>query len=628
MHVYPGNCKLWTHVQDDGAQSSVAFWYMKDVLIYSNTLIALLMQENRCFSPTSRQYVDNMDEHVNSDCYDEENMVSLAGFGLELCEPTVACPAEPFFKYSPYGPCNASCPAGDLPCGEDRTCTISGSKIRVGDCVKNEDDQLVDAAGECSETPELEASCEVNCRNSVRRFTKTQGPCVSAACDVEGTVDSIYTECPPEGGRGCMLYDGITEEGTVTEACPAKPCDACILAPCENAVSWLTDDNGKCQCECEPGFFGSRCHLQEGQSYSVRDASGMTCLSMVTDRAGNCCDNAVELDSCGYCTGIEIADLGTTRVGYDIDGKCCSSSTSADVFLTGDFTCCESPDLLDECGICMGNGDTCFKTVAGTIDLADGRTVLDFTYELRNPFPQFIQEMLLAPGEDGHPGRRLQEASEVSYVLQVGSSMTTLQLSGAYIDTGIQASTGDSAILSSTPPNPTPSVMGNPGDGECGVGETPQTSPGDCHESLTCPQATASETDFGMVYIGSPALPCSAKGSCIPLSGTCDCNDGYVGDACDRCDEANGYVIIPLNDEATTFACTTTASDHPPMQQDVPPGTPPAAGDPPATDSKKKGLGMGALIGIIVGAVGGVVIIAGAAFFVLRMRAGKEVSPV
>lgn len=591
------------------------------------------MTENRCFSPTTRQYVDNMDEHVDTLCYDENSMASLAGFTLTECteNEVVPCPTEPFWQYSPYGACDAVC-AAEQPCGEGvRECEIDGVKTRSATCVKNEGGSLITSdeaaeAFECTETTEVESPCKVNCRTPLLRFLKTEGPCESTGCDVTGTVTTTYEACT--SGRGCMQYAGITEAGTWPgQECPATPCDACADAPCENAESSETVD-GKCICTCTEGFFGSRCHLQEGQSYSVRDSSGMTCVSMVTDMEGNCCDSGVELDGCGYCANIEVDGLGSTRVGYGIDGLCCSSSSSADVFLTGDFTCCESPDLMDECGVCKGNGDTCTKTVDGSVTTAAGSTAADFSFLLQSSFPDFIQEMLLVPGEPGHPGRRLHDvatADTVSYVLLAGSSMSTAELAGAYVATGIEATTSDPPTLAQYG-SPVPTTMGVVGDNYCGSGETPENS-SDCLEPISCPQAVASESAFGMVYVGSPTQACSAKGTCMPAVGTCNCNDGYVGDACDACDEANGYVLIPLNDDASTFACSTTASDHPPIpDQDVPPGTPPAAGSPP-TDSKK-GLGMGALIGIIVGAVGGVVVIAGVAFFVLRMRSGKEVSPV
>ena len=601
------------------------------------------MQESRCFSPSLKQYVDDKDEHMDTACYDADTGMSKAGNDLVKCEAEseAACPTEPFFKYTVYGPCDATCEI-EMPCEIGRQCKKSGLKEREATCVKDFSDGLMTsaeavAAGEdafeCTEDSETSSECEVTCRNPLVRFIKTESECESSGCDVEGTITTTYTSCT--SGRGCMRYEGVTEAGSETTPCPAVPCDydACAEYPCINADESYTDEaTGKCVCVCSDGFSGSRCHIADDVSYSVLDSSGMRCASGVTDKNRNCCSEGVEVDGCGYCANVEVDGLEANRVGYDIDGQCCSSS-SVDAFLTGDFSCCESPDLVDECGVCNGSGDTCTKRIDGTLVLSPGVAAEDFSNMFKSSFPTFIQDMLLLPGEEGNPGRRLQQdPTTVPYILEAGAQMTTAQLALGFITTGVAASTGDSAILSQAPENPDLSTMGEIGDGFCGSGETTSNSPDDCFEAIPCPQATAVDEGGLLVYVGSPTLSCSAKGTCMSASGTCTCNAGYIGDACDRCDGAAGYVLIPLSDDpaAPAYACSTTGADHPPIpEEDVPPGTPPAAGEPstPTTDAKK-GLGMGALIGIIVGAVGGVVVIAGVAFFVLRMRAGKEVSPV
>ena len=114
-----------------------------------------------------------------------------------------------------------------------------------------------------------------------------------------------------------------------------------------------------CTCECAIGFVGSRC-LAADQAYSVLDSNGVECETGVIDMEGNCCGEGVSIDGCGYCSDVQVPGLSAVRIGYDLDSLCCSSNSS-DVFLTGDYTCCESLDKLDECGVCNGSGDTCKK---------------------------------------------------------------------------------------------------------------------------------------------------------------------------------------------------------------------------------------------------------------------------
>lgn len=592
------------------------------------------MQESRCFSKTLKQFVESTDDQVGTDCE------GATGAQLVMCPDPLPCPTEPFFKYSPFGACDATCDISTCPLTE-RRCMVPGNKTREYECMMDDAVEGLVPVTNCTDTPEELMECAKTCTNTLPRFIKTVGECVQSGCDLNGTVTTTYTPCT--GGRGCKRYPEFTTSTAFVqeETCPGFSCDPCADVPClaENTLNSTADtSSGQCLCECADGFMGSRCHLAAGQAYTILDSSGMACASGVADIMGNCCDEGVAIDGCGYCANIEVEDLSATRVGYDLDGQCCSSSSS-DVLLTGDFTCCESIANLDECGVCNGSGETCKKIIDGIISSTGGGVTGDFSDLLELSLPTTLQDLFLKPGEAGNPARRrLQQTNvdeAVTYILSPGSSMSAVELAGSFIIVGMDASSGTSPLLSGAPDAPSPSLQGVPGDEICGTGETPENSPNDCIEAQSCPQpVTMSSADFGNVFVGSPTLACSSNGQCLSASGTCMCNPGYIGDACDQCDGANGYSLLPTSVDPPVFACTTLSQDFPPGPPSPPGVNPPAGGTPSApttrstTESSKKGLGMGALIGIIVGAVGGVVIIAGAAFFVLRMRAGKEVSPV
>lgn len=573
--------------------------------------------------------MDRTGDQVGSVCEGE------TGAQLVMCPNPVPCPTTPFYKYTPFGACDATCDACT-----DRRCDVPGNKTRGAACMQDDGTGLVGSTN-CTEAAILTQECTKTCTTPPLRFIKTEGPCVSSGCGVNGTRTVTYTPCT--AGRGCKIYPEMTTNAvtTSTAECPGLPCDGCAAAPCvaENTLSSTTDNStGLCTCTCADGFIGSRCHLASGTAYSILDSSGMVCLSGVTDVDGNCCGEGIGLDGCGYCSDIAVDGLEANRVGFDLDGQCCSGSNST-VFMTGDFTCCASFDLLDECGVCNGSGDTCEKMIDGTITSTSGGAVSVFSTMLESSLPSEIQAQLLVPGESARRLLQSDVTESVQYTLVAGSSMSTVELAGTFISTGVEASTGASPLLSVAPSVPTPSTAGVVGDGICGSGETPDTS-SDCLAPQACPVPVAvNDIDLGTVFVGSPTADCSGNGVCVTATGECMCNLGYTGSACDECDVANSYTLVPTSVEPPAFGCSQLSNDFPPGTgtPDGPaaPGTPPVAGSPttpPAgtstTDEKKKGLGMGALIGIIVGAVGGVVVIAGGAFFVLRMRAGKEVSPV
>ena len=78
------------------------------------------------------------------------------------------------------------------------------------------------------------------------------------------------------------------------------------------------------------------------------------CESAIVDVRGVCCSAEAGLDACGYCAGAVIDTSGATvRVGFDGASSCCAGSEG--VFLTGDWTCCGGPELVDECATAIAH---------------------------------------------------------------------------------------------------------------------------------------------------------------------------------------------------------------------------------------------------------------------------------
>jgi hypothetical protein len=501
-----------------------------------------------------------------------------------------------------------TCPAAN------RTCSLPGDQARTATCVREVNGNLQVDANACTNDAITTQTCTRTCYNAPQKFIKSSGDCSAASCDVEGSRSVTYTPC--SDGRGCQTYPGITGTTAVTntEICPAVPCDACASAPCvaANTASSYTDANGVCVCECSANWIGSRCHLEAGVQYDVLDASGATCSSGVTDMLGNCCAAAV--DACGYCEDATVDGLASVRVGYTLDGVCCSSE-DPDAFLTGDFSCCESPEDLDECGVCGGAGDTCTKLLDGSLELAGAFLVSDFTDLVQALLPDNVAAILEVDGITV-ARRLLQTGTDVQYGLPPGVSMSSVELVGAYLQAGTSANVaGD---LTSAPDTPELSVEGEPGNGLCETGELPGSI--DCPEPVDCPLPSPFD---GTSYVGTPTLACSGKGVCNIGTGTCACSLGYTGLACDSCDTRKGYSVVPTT---RGNACSKLASDFPDPPPGAP-GSPTPPGTPPST-SEKKGLALGALLGIVLGSIGGVVVMGGALFYFMRVRGAKEVSPV
>lgn len=560
------------------------------------------MTENFCYSVTQSEIVPLTD--LSGAC---EGVTQ--GPVLEQCTGTSACDTF-FYQYTPWSACSATCDA----CAPPDTCDFSGSKDRTATCSTMTAGNVVAATpADCSSSASTSESCAKKCFHPLRRFKRTQGECVfEADCGVEGTATVEYTACT--GGSGCRRWPNVTAAGPGTRvSCPALPCDPCATAKCSDVGTEASaSEGGRCKCTCKPGFKGSRCHIEEGKTYKVRSSDGKECESGVIDIRGQCCAST-DVDGCGYCTGSTVPSMKPVRVGYDINGLCCAGDDN-NAFLTRSFTCCASLEKLDECGVCGGSGDTCSKAVSGSLAISAGYSVTDFINTLKQRFPESIRNKIV---DDSSSARRrlLQTPSPAVARLSEGVSTSAAELTTAFVLTGVEAFS--SGQLSSEPATPSAVIQGTPGNGVCETGEVAGSE--DCPNPQSCPTPTSMD-DGDM--IGNAASQCAGKGICNRATGVCQCPPGYLGDACDRCDEAQGYVAIPTSDGN---ACSLLEEESAPAPATTPsPAAPPS---PPAVD-KDSGLGAGVIVGIVVGVVGGVAILVGVGYYVVRVRGAKEVSPV
>ncbi len=80
----------------------------------------------------------------------------------------------------------------------------------------------------------------------------------------------------------------------------------------------------------------------------------------------------------------------------------------------------------------------------------------------------------------------------------------------------------------------------------CGANATCNPSNGECE----CDEGYIGDPDVGCTLAGTcEANTCNGHGTCDDTGGvvTCDCDTGYTGDFCDACDTANGYAPDPEN---------------------------------------------------------------------------------
>lgn len=305
-----------------------------------------------------------------------------------------------------------------------------------------------------------------------------------------------------------------------------------------------------------------------------------------------CCPDR-RLDACGRCAAADPAAAAGRALGLDAAGECCVAA-DASGFLTKARRCCRSAALVDECGVCGGDGSSCERRIRGSLALApDGRPAR-FTEILQARLPGVV----FTSSDAGAAGRRrrlanawgpstphsmrsvnlvdevqaddplpaqagllpslghampsasadasprqhrhlldAQQASQVAVEYRImvdggeGGSVVYAADQLAAAFVGASADAAAEGALTAASPLPAVLAQGVPGNGACELGETPGTSDGDCPAPLLCRTPAR---------VGAPE-PCGGNGACDPRSGACACARGYVGIDCGTCDAALGY---------------------------------------------------------------------------------------
>lgn len=352
-------------------------------------------------------------------------------------------------------------------------------------------------------------------------------------------------------------------------------------------------------------------------------------VAVVPRDAPTCCLTG-RLDACGRC------DAGSSAagvvLGLDAAGVCCVADDSTG-FLTEARRCCRRAALVDDCGVCGGDGASCDRHILGTLALAGAGLPRRFTELLQQRLPGVAVVSLEISGHarrltahawdrnppgsggdriphvtDNHRGPGtpvavppeqivygLDRAATPSFDMDgqrrlllnsAGQSQVAVEYRIAYDAAGggvvytaaqlsaafVQASADAVAEgeLTSVSSLPAVSAQGVAGNGFCELGETPDNSRGDCTEPVLCGTPP---------YVGA-AEPCGGNGVCDPRDGACVCARGYTGVDCGTCDAALGYEELEVQLPGGGFAVLCSVV-HVARQWDAAGGTPAGSSGPP-----------------------------------------------
>eukprot|EP00210_Caulerpa_lentillifera_P003869 g3696.t1 len=373
--------------------------------------------------------------------------------------------------------------------------------------------------------------------------------------------------------------------------------DNCTTTGCSRNGVVRVNANGTRECECEAGFSGQDCQLNDeicsgGQlSYTgdccrsgVFNSTGFCCGSSdeILDRNhsiwrldvnGNCC--ALPLDACGQCGGNGFIDSR---------GNCCN------VALDANGICCESNDV-DQCGVCDGFGQSCTTRVEIIVanEQRNAQTCL------KNFLPSFLLLVPQTPVEV----TRLRGGVKRFTVEANGSSFNTEQINTRF-STLVNRSDGNPCSIIRTSNAIKVPVCGN---NICEIGEAssssinnPNSCPQDCTLTIT---SCSSRKSTGVV--GRTDTLCSGNGVCFyAQNGTCGCFNGYTGEACDQCSDGFhpfNQLCVPRQwlPEIPVESCVTPSSINIPSTNTT--STNALSTDTPSSDDSDLGLILGLLVG-------------------------------
>lgn len=343
------------------------------------------------------------------------------------------------------------------------------------------------------------------------------------------------------------------------------------------------------KCNCRTGWHGVTCAVPTACVSARIDAYGDCCPSGVLNFDGECCnqvgDRAPILDGDGACctsTRDACGLCGGSAVTVDIENACCPG------MLTPSGLCCASGNV-DECGICDGLS-TC--RTRGVLFIDASSLALSPGDSLPAQFQAALCDQLgrvgLCSTITFSVGATAAGTTTVNFDLAKleDGEVTSLVLAGRSPSLTNAAVTAAVRSLSSNPALGL-SVTGvdfvekdECGDGVCGLTESAGACAIDCINVLgSCPAP-------GDQDAGSAALACGGNGECLQASGTCECNSGYSGSACEYCSfgfmRQGAYCVPPLLKRLRS-------PPMPPSPVNVATPPVPESASPPALPERKSG---------------------------------------
>lgn len=315
-------------------------------------------------------------------------------------------------------------------------------------------------------------------------------------------------------------------------------------------------------------------------------------VAVVPRDAPACCPDG-RLDACGRCA----AGGGTAGIalGLNAAGVCCVTDDGTG-FLTEARRCCRSAALVDDCGVCGGDGSSCDRRILGTLALSGGGRPGRFTELLQRQLPgvavasletsalaQGAVQRLAAHAWDHNPSSS--GSSMTPRVAEHGPGTSVAMLpeafvsaSGRYEGPSAGMETLRRLVLNSAGPSRMAvgyQIMHDAAGGgvvytaaqlstafvmasadATAEGELTEASPlpavsaqgvpgnGFCELGET-PSNSAGDCAEPLLCDTPPrvgaAEPCGGNGVCDPRTGACVCARGYGGIDCGTCDAALGY---------------------------------------------------------------------------------------
>eukprot|EP01029_Cantina_marsupialis_P012747 TRINITY_DN2817_c0_g2_i2.p1 TRINITY_DN2817_c0_g2~~TRINITY_DN2817_c0_g2_i2.p1 ORF type:complete len:979 (+),score=246.14 TRINITY_DN2817_c0_g2_i2:558-3494(+) len=434
---------------------------------------------------------------------------------------------------------------------------------------------VIDGSGVITENIEtVDSNCVAGDKPAVSKTCNTR-PCE----ETYRWVISHKSECsvPCGGGRRKLSLkcvnsknDGVLDSNCdllpqpeTSEVCNTNACNFCDETDCNAAgdstgTQTCNRDLEKCVCNTD---LWSGLYCQIDVTCGGTKLSDGTCCVGKADFNNICCDNASDiLDKHGNCcsSGLlngcaECLVYGTNENAQLIPGtsSCCESG-----LISSGLICCDIDSYIDECGVCGGLNDCLAKIITIEEKSITVDTCEMFIAAIMDPDSDtYKAETIAAADVFGVDLTKIQFDSATCKAIATATGARRLSESDVF-QIGIEsvvAPDGTSPseladLIASNIATNAPSIEaetsigGNCGDGVCHLDEQCLDNSENCCV-MDCPVVDKCEAPaFSDEECGGPS-----HGVCD--TGLCICNEGYMGDECEKC--SSGFVI-----DETTYTCT------------------------------------------------------------------------